>query len=157
MTPMSGLVAGSYTLTMASNMFSDSGSIVGLASAMNLLSSGYKAAIAADICKGQINNGGANITRTKKQFYSGRFSIQYGIARQIDDFFDMYGYATNLLKTPNISSRPEWNYVKTSGMCGDGALPSDDSKAIDSYFNNGIRFWNWGDHIGNYSLNNSPS
>lgn len=156
LTPASGLVAGAYALTQATNMASG-GSVVGLANTANLLSQTYKAAIAADISKGQINNGGANITRTKKQFYSGRFSIQYGIARQIDDFFDMYGYATNLLKSPNINSRPEWNYVKTSGMCGDGALPSDDSKAIDSYFNNGIRFWNWGDHIGNYSLTNRPT
>ena len=71
--------------------------------------------------------------------------------------FDLYGYAYNGITVPNINSRPEWNYVKTVGMTGEGALPSDDSKAIDSYFNSGIRFWNWGDHIGDYSLNNRPT
>ena len=76
---------------------------------------------------------------------------------EIDDFFDLYGYAYNGIAVPNINSRPEWNYVKTVGMVGEGSLPSDDSKLIDGYFNNGIRFWNWGDHIGNYSLNNRPT
>lgn len=36
-------------------------------------------------------------------------------AERIDNFFSMYGYATKKLKVPNISARPQWNYVKTQG------------------------------------------
>lgn len=155
--PSSNLIAGAYAVTQAATMLTGGAAATGLSATANILSQAYRAAIASDIYKGQINNGSANISATKKQFYSGRFTVQYNVAREIDDFFDLYGYAYNGITVPNINSRPEWNYVKTVGMTGEGALPSDDSKAIDGYFNSGIRFWNWGDHIGDYSLNNRPT
>ena len=129
----------------------------GISLVSNILQQGYRASIAADISRGTVNNGSVNIGMNKKNFYSGRFSVQHNVARELDDFFDLYGYAYNGIAVPNINSRPEWNYVKTIGMIGEGSLPSDDSEAIDSYFNKGIRFWNWGDHIGDYSLNNRPT
>ncbi|MEE0059933.1 MAG: hypothetical protein UE295_03805 [Acutalibacteraceae bacterium] len=123
----------------------------------NILTDVYKASIAADICRGNLSNGGANIVAGTQQFYSGRMCVTKEKAKAIDDFFDLYGYAYDGLAIPNISSRPEWNYVKTVGICGEGALPSDDAQAIDNYFNSGIRFWNWGDHIGEYGRNNRPA
>lgn len=125
-------------------------------SVANIMSDVYKASIAADICRGNLNNGGANITNGSQQFYGGRMCVNRQKARIIDDFFDMYGYAFSRLAVPNINSRPEWNYVKTVAVTGEGALPSDDAQKIDSYFNAGIRFWRNGDHIGQYGLNNRP-
>ena len=75
----------------------------------------------------------------------------------IDDYFNMYGYATHKVKVPNIGSRPEWNYVKTIGCSIYGELPSDDARAIEGIFDRGIRFWKNPAHIGNYSYNNSPT
>lgn len=78
-------------------------------------------------------------------------------AERIDNFFSMYGYATNKLKVPNISARPQWNYVKTKGCIISGDIPSTIRTAIQMIFDSGLRFWKNGDNIGNYSLNNSPS
>lgn len=75
----------------------------------------------------------------------------------IDDYFNMYGYATHKVKVPNIGSRPEWNYVKTIGCSIYGELPSDDARAIEGIFDRGIRFWKNPAHIGNYSYDNSPT
>lgn len=75
-------------------------------------------------------------------------------ARRIDDFFSMYGYATKRTKVPNISSRPQWNYVKTGGCSISGNVPSTIRTSICELFDKGIRFWNNGDNIGNYSLAN---
>ncbi len=75
-------------------------------------------------------------------------------AKRIDDFFSMFGYATKRTKVPNISSRPQWNYVKTQGCSISGNIPSVIRSAICELFDNGIRFWNNGDNIGNYSLAN---
>ena len=75
----------------------------------------------------------------------------------IDDYFNMYGYATHKVKVPNIGSRPEWNYVKTIGCSIYGELPSDDARAIEGIFDRGIRFWKTPSHIGNYGYDNSPS
>lgn len=77
-------------------------------------------------------------------------------ATAIDDYFNMYGYACHKVKTPNISSRPEWNYVKTIGCKIRGSMPSDDAVAIEKIYDNGIRFWKNPGHIGNYTFDNSP-
>ena len=75
----------------------------------------------------------------------------------IDDYFTMYGYACKKVKVPNRDSRPEWNYVKTIGCKIRGSMPSDDAVAIESIYDNGIRFWKNPGHIGNYTFDNSPT
>lgn len=74
----------------------------------------------------------------------------------IDDYFSMYGYATKKLKRPNITARPEWNYVKTVGCEIEGAVPSDDALEIQSIYDKGVRFWRWPEHYLRYDYDNSP-
>lgn len=80
----------------------------------------------------------------------------------IDDYFTMYGYATNKVKIPNRTARPEWNYIKTVGCkiqginAGSGGLPADDAEKIEQIYNSGVRFWTNPAHIGDYSYNNAP-
>ena len=75
-------------------------------------------------------------------------------AQRIDDFFSMYGYATNKIKVPNINGRPQWNFVQTENCVVTGNVPSAIRTYIANLFDAGIRFWNNGDNIGNYSLTN---
>lgn len=84
-------------------------------------------------------------------------TIKEEYARKIDEYFDLYGYATYRVKKPNISSRPVWNYVKTNGCNIAGSIPADDMKKIKSVFDNGVTFWKNGNEVGNYNLDNSPS
>lgn len=72
----------------------------------------------------------------------------------IDDFFDMYGYATNRTKVPNRNVRPHWCFTKTASCVIHGSCPADDEKKICEIYNNGITFWKNGDEVGNYSLDN---
>lgn len=83
--------------------------------------------------------------------------IRPEFARIIDDYFNMYGYATHRVKAPNRSSRPHWNYVKTIGCVITGSVPADDIKQICDIYNAGITFWKNGNNVGNYSLDNSPA
>ena len=83
-------------------------------------------------------------------------NIPIHVAKNIDDFFTMYGYATKRVKIPNISSRPYFNYVKTQGCTIYGTVPAPFALEIQERFNNGIRFWKTTD-VGNYGLNNAPS
>lgn len=131
------------------------GGAIGLIS--NTLTQGYKASIAADMCKGSQNNGGANVSNGVQQFYGGRCSVTKEYARMIDDFFTRYGYAVKRNKVPNRNGRPHWNYVKTIGCTITGSIPADDARKICRIYDSGITFWNNGDEIGNYSLDNSPS
>ena len=80
-------------------------------------------------------------------------SIRAELAKMIDSYFDMYGYATNQVKMPNFTSRESWNYVKTADVMMDGSMPVEAMDTIKTIFNNGIRFWH-GDYVGDYTRSN---
>lgn len=123
----------------------------------NLLVGGYKAALGNDISKGNFNSGNANVSMRTNQLYWGRMSVSANYAEVIDNFFELYGYATNRVKIPNTHSRPHWNYVKTQGCCIKGSVPAPDMRKICSIYDKGITFWKNGSEVGNYSLDNRPS
>ncbi|MBO7734546.1 MAG: hypothetical protein J6S67_18420 [Methanobrevibacter sp.] len=122
----------------------------------DIVSRAYSASIHADVLKGSLNNANINVASGLQKFFAGRVSVNKQQAEIIDDFFDRYGYATNRVKVPNITSRASWNYVKTIGSNIDGNIPGDDKHLIDAIFDKGITFWHNGDNVDNYSLNNAP-
>ena len=73
----------------------------------------------------------------------------------IDDYFSMYGYKTNRVKIPNITGRPNWNYVQTAGFNATGLVPATDMVKIKQMFNKGVTFWHSGVNVGNYALANA--
>lgn len=83
-------------------------------------------------------------------------------ARQIDDFFSMYGYASHRVKVPNVFVRRYWTYVQTDGSnvspdLTKGGCPADVITRINAIFDNGITFWTGGDLVGHYELNNNQA
>lgn len=143
-------IAGAYSTNP--NAVIGSG-IIGQVS--GLMSQFYQASIAADISKGNLNNGGGNVANGKQQFYGGRCSVCQEYARMIDEYFTMFGYAVHRVKKPNRNSRPHWNYVKTVGATVTGSVPADDMKKICSIYDNGITFWKNGSEVGQYNLDNT--
>ena len=83
-----------------------------------------------------------------------RYTIKRQFAERIDKFFDMYGYLTNEVKTPNLNNRPNWNYVKTIGANILGDIPQSDLQEIKNIFNNGVTLWHNQNTFLNYSANN---
>lgn len=79
-------------------------------------------------------------------------------AEIIDRYFDCYGYNVSITKTPQISSRPHYNYCKTVGSNVYGAMPEDHKEQIDRLFNDGITVWHIsnGGSYGTYDANNAP-
>ena len=82
-----------------------------------------------------------------------KYTCRAEIAEQIDDFFSMYGYLVSVIKTPNITGRQSWNYVKTRGACISGKVPATELRQINALFDRGLTFWHV-DDVGNYSLGN---
>lgn len=142
-----GFITGAAPLVVGVNIFGK---------ASSLIQQGYRAAIAADTTRGNVNSGNADVSIGTKNFYCGQVSVSKQYAKMIDDYFTRFGYATNGLKVPNRSSRPHWNYVKTVDATLTGSLPADDMQKIVGIYNDGITFWKNGDEIGDYSLDNSP-
>lgn len=127
----------------------------GIGSVASLISQGYKASIAADMMKGNLNNGNVNIGMGTQNFNYGRKSITAQYAKVIDSFFDVFGYAVKQTKLGNRNTRPHWNYLKTISCTVTGSVPADDMKRICQIYDNGITFWANGNEVGHYELDNS--
>lgn len=132
----------------------------GISAVASLLSNFYSASIHEDIMKGKVNNGGGNVSMNMQNFFAVRASVTSQKAKIIDDFFTMYGYATNKVKKPNLFngtySRPYYYYVKTVGANVKGMANADVLKRISDIFDNGITFWLNPAQYGNYSVDNRP-
>lgn len=85
-----------------------------------------------------------------------RMTIRREDAERLDSYFDAYGYATNQTKSPNLRTRPFWNYIKTRDCHISGPLVSEWMKDIESLFNNGVTLWHVdaGAVMGDYSMDN---
>lgn len=86
------------------------------------------------------------------------------MAKIIDDYFELYGYACHEEKVPNFKAqstrRPIWNYCKMQNAQIEAqtgtrrGLPQEAQKAIEDIFNNGITLWSDIAKVGNYNLDN---
>lgn len=70
--------------------------------------------------------------------------------KKLTDYFKMFGYKLNELKTPNLKSRQHFNYIQTVGANITGNVPQDDLNRIKEMFNNGVTLWH-GDWVCDYS------
>jgi len=73
--------------------------------------------------------------------------------KKLEDFFNMFGYKVNEVKTPNFHTRQHWNYIQTASCNILGNFNNEDLQELKNVFDNGITFWHT-DDIGNYSLAN---
>lgn len=81
-------------------------------------------------------------------------SIRYMQAKRIDDYFEMFGYKTMEVKTPNTQSRVFWNYLKTVDVSLEGTIPADEKAKLESVYNNGVTIWHVPEYFGDYTQNN---
>ena len=154
-TALQGIASGASIAAgaMSGNPMAMVGGISGLASTANSV---ILATNRPPQAKGT-NSGTIDVASRTKDFYFRQMQISAEYAKVIDDYFDMYGYATRRVKVPNRSARPHWNYVKTNGCVLSGNAPADDVRKICDIYDNGITFWKSASEVGNYSLDNSPS
>lgn len=125
-------------------------SAMGMASTLNSVA---KASLRPPQIRGSQSTSTFTATR-EKNFYFVNKHISEEYAKIIDDFFDLYGYATNRVKVPNMNNRPSWNYVKTKDSKIVGSVPFNDISAIREMFDSGVTLWH-GDWVGDYSRNNN--
>lgn len=92
----------------------------------------------------------------KLSFNYMRMHVTLEAAKQIDDYFNRYGYAVMQVKKPNIGTRPFYNYVKTQNCAIHGSIPASAEKRICEVYDKGITFWKTTGHFGDYSVDNSP-
>lgn len=127
----------------------------------NALAQNAKAQHTPDSVTVQDNSPIINLLNDRFGFCMYDVGVTAEMAKVIDDYFDMYGYATNRVKVPNFvgsGARPIWNYIKTDNLTINGErLPAEAEREICDIYNNGITFWDTLAHVGNYNLNNRPN
>lgn len=104
--------------------------------------------------RGNINNGALNCGMYSNTFYFSHLNIKREFAERIDRYFDLYGYKVNMVKVPNRTGRPSWNYVQTIDANVTGSIPFNDISKIRSIYDSGITFWH-GDYVGDYTRDNT--
>ena len=106
--------------------------------------------------KGSMNTTPLSANR-KIGLYVRKMTINKDVAKSIDDYFTMFGYKVNKVKTPSRRNRPHYTYLKTKGCHVDGGAPADAIRRIEQIYDNGIRFWVNASEVGQYTtINNSP-
>lgn len=71
------------------------------------------------------------------------YTLNVESAKQVDTYFQCYGYITNKAKVPNLT-HGHWSYIKTSNfMCNSDGVSGNGLSAITDMFNNGVRIWNY--------------
>lgn len=103
---------------------------------------------------GAASSGAVNMTFALQDIFFYAKTIRAEYARQIDEYFSMYGYKVNRVKTPALTGRAQWNYIQCNDALVKGGIPEDDKKALTNMLNNGVTIWHNQANIGDYSLAN---
>lgn len=116
--------------------------------------SGYKASIVPDQVNGE-TVGDLNFAIGRCGFTFYQMSVRAEVAAVIDNYFSIFGYRVNSMKTINITSRRYWNYIKCIQANIEGNIPQDDMNEIKGMFNTGCTFWHDPSKYLDYSQNNT--
>lgn len=145
---MGGMVAGPIGIAGGfANIFSTTA---------NLVTEAYQHSILPPQAKGNTTPY-LSLADDELGFHAYCFRPNDEYAQIIDNYFDLYGYATHKVKIPNRTVRPYWCFTKTIGCRLKSirrGIPADVDNAIRRIYDNGIRFWKNPANIGDYSLNN---
>ena len=107
-----------------------------------------------DQVRGNLNAGDFVWAKYRSPFTYTPMCIKTEYARCIDEYFSQFGYKCNRVKTPNITGRRTWNYVKTVGCYIEGNIPQSDMQEIKDIFDRGITLWHNPVQFGNYGADN---
>lgn len=121
----------------------------------NIMQQIREAKMTPDSAKGNTSGGDINFSLNETGFKLFRITIRAEYAKMIDDYFSCFGYKVNILKTPNITGRTNWNYVKTVGCNVTADAPQDDIEEIRKLLDRGITFWHTTQYFLDYSQTNN--
>ena len=106
--------------------------------------------------EGQLNSGDVNTACGKNTFHFYKMSVKQEFAKIIDDYFSTFGYKVNIVKTPNITGRENWNYVKLLNPNIEGTeIPEFELDEYKKQLEAGITFWHNPQTFRDYSQSNN--
>ena len=155
--------------SVAGGLSNPSGTITSLAN--NVMSGASEYAMLQDLRSqtstlGGMASGYFNLLYAQNFFIAYRVTVNATVAKQYDDYFTMFGYAVDALKTPNFigsQRRSAYNFCKTrnasvtSKTSADNSVPTRALSDFKSALNNGVCWWEVLSNTGNFNIpNNLP-
>lgn len=137
-TTLQGMNFGVNAINGSGNFFS---TLDYASSIANTLQSIRQAEMTPPQAKGNVAAGDIGFSNFESAFTFRKMSVRAEYARRIDDYLSAYGYRVNSFKTPQITSRTNWNYIKTKGIAIEAKIPQTNLQEIKDIFNNGVTFW----------------
>lgn len=106
--------------------------------------------------QGGRNTGDVNFLIGKNTFTFKCMRAKTENLKLIDSYFSRFGYATNIIKNPNITGRRNFNYVEigSSEEVGYGQVPSIHMNNINNACRRGVTIWHNHENLGNYNIEN---
>ena len=153
--PTAKAIAGSVQALVGGLTGNGEGIAGGIGEMFGAVQEQYRHSLESPTVNGQINSGDITYAYGKAWPTIYKMTIRSEYAKIIDDWFTMYGYKVNELKTPNIHKRSNWDYIKTIQVNLEGNIPETDLNTIRELFNNGCTFWHTTTHYLDYSQTNS--
>ena len=152
-----GLNVGSALLSTGVGMATQNPIAIasGIIGVANSVGEVYKHSLTPPQIAGNTNNGDVMYSYAGNRVSMYLTSIKEEFAKVIDKFFSMYGYKVNIVKTPNITGRTNWNYVKTIDNNFDGDIPQEYLQTIKKMFNDGVTLWHNASTMYDYSQTNN--
>lgn len=157
---LTGAIAGATGGTLFGGLGTIPGALLGGAAGaispiVNTLAKTHQASVTPDQAHGDLGTGDFTFAFARNSISLYEMSVRPEMAAVIDGFFSMYGYKVNTVKTPNITGRTNWNYVKTIGCYIKADIPQEDLNEIKSMFDKGITFWHNPATFMDYSQSNT--
>ena len=132
------------------------GIVGGFSGIANAVASIFEHSLQPPTAKGGANQGDLMFAqRTTLNGYPMSIKKEYAIV--IDRHFSRFGYKVNEVKTPNLNSRTQFNFIKVGGMdeLVHGNIPSSDLEKINEIFRKGVTIFHNYTNFGNYTISNT--
>ena len=151
----SGLL-GSALQTLVGSATGDAGNIAGgLRGIFGTMQEQYRHQLIPPAVGGNINSGDVSAINGLMAFQYQKVGIKSEFAQSIDNYFEMFGYKLCTVATPNITSRSNWNYIKTIDVNMTGDIPERDLQELKDLYNGGFTIWHNPAHYLDYSQTNN--
>lgn len=143
------LAAGALT----GNPIAIASGILGIANSLGQI---YEHSFTPPSLKGNLNSGDVNFAGKVINPILYEMSIKREYAVALDGYFSRFGYKVNEVKTPNIKTRTQFNFVKIGGSDDlvTGNIPASDLEKINSIFRKGVTIFHNYTNFGNYTISN---
>lgn len=157
----SGIVGGALQTglgllsTALGNPFGIGSAIGGIGDIFETMKEDYQHSIIPPQAEGNTNSGDVTYALGNAKFSFYHMCIREEYARNIDNYFDMFGYKFNSLEVPVLKTRTYWNYIKTRQLNVVADIPQESLDTIKNIFNNGVTIWHDPTKFLDYSQTNS--